>query len=132
MEYKIYTGKRKIKATKVCLNSLSEKTFHSIVIYLNYNTDYCYCSRVIIIYISTGEYALAFMSNYVQSVGDASPTQNRIIMPMGVTIQEIFRQYNKNRIESDRIREAHFYKLWQKNFQHVSFQKVSLNLYDQS
>ena len=79
------------------------------------------------LWIFLGDTAVGYMSYYVSLMGDKSPTEERIILPMGVTIKEIFKEYAAVH-HSNPIEESQFYYLWKKHFKHVSYQKVCVDI----
>ena len=63
------------------------------------------------------------MKHYVSTVGDHHPESARIVLPLGISIKDIYRKYI-NQYEEDAISLQHFYHLWSCNMKHVSHQKV--------
>ena len=70
-----------------------------------------------------GDTAVGYMDYYVSLMGDKSPSEERILLPMGITVKEIYKEYRFVH-KSDIIEESQFYSLWKKHFTHVSYQKV--------
>ena len=64
------------------------------------------------------------MNYYVNLIGDPSPSGDRILMPIGITTQEIYRMYKKAHDNDEVIKESRFYSLWNQHFKHVSYPKV--------
>jgi len=75
-------------------------------------------------FVRLGKGALGFMQNYVQLISDISPLNDRLIMPYGMTVKDMYMRYRSSRPDVECIKEAMFYRIWSANFKHVTFQKV--------
>lgn len=71
-----------------------------------------------------GQTALGFMVTYVAEMGDKSPDSDRVIMPSGLTVADVFQEYRSVHRHEDCIKQSQFYAIWEKNFKHVTYPKV--------
>ena len=78
-----------------------------------------------------GKIALGFMDYYVDYMADQSPEGNRLIMPLGMTIHDMYIRY-KELYGEDHLQEAQSYKLYRDNFSHVTYQKVKQKVVNNS
>ena len=76
-----------------------------------------------------GEYAIAFMHNFVNVMGDRNPEANRILLPVGITVHDIYMAYRKGRDTTEQLKKSQFYGLWKCHFGHVSYQKVMSEMF---
>lgn len=79
----------------------------------------CYC---------LGPIALGYMNWFVSVMGDQSPESERVLLPVGMTIQEIFKEYKQVHREEEVVERSMFYSIWKQNFSHVTQQQVNLFL----
>lgn len=68
--------------------------------------------------------AVGFMTHYTTMIGDHAPDTNRILLPVGMTIKDIFISYEKVYKNEGPIKKSHFYQLWKQHFPHVSCPQV--------
>lgn len=71
------------------------------------------------------------MKYYVDLMGDASPSGERILMPLGLSVNEIYRQYQitHERSQEEILKRSRFYEIWKAEFSHVSYPKVLIFLF---
>ena len=69
-----------------------------------------------------GQIALGYMKFYVSLIGDHSPERARILMPIGLTVNDVYRRYKMQ--YEDGVSPSHFYALWKIHMKHVSRQRV--------
>jgi len=68
-----------------------------------------------------GQIALGYMNYYVSLIGDHSPERARILMPIGLTVKDVYRRYKMQ--YKDGLSPGHFYALWKTHMKHVSRQR---------
>lgn len=66
------------------------------------------------------------MEWYVSLLGDHHPEAGRILLPVGVTLKDIYAEYITTYPNEDCITYAHFNRLWNESYRHVSYQRVSI------
>ena len=71
--------------------------------------------------------ALGFMTSLVQKMGDKSPESERILLPAGLSVKEIFNRFEvAYQHDESRIKEKRFYGIWKEHFKDVSHQQVKI------
>lgn len=73
-----------------------------------------------------GQLAYAYMAVFVNKMADHSPTQDRLLLPVGVTRAEIFKQYLCDTPEESQVKRSQFYGIWSSKMKNVSYPKVNL------
>lgn len=69
-----------------------------------------------------GSIALAFMRDFIHYHGDCNPASNKTILPRGVCLRDLYKQYKEQEKEHP-VMENSFTKLWRKYFN----KKISFN-----
>lgn len=57
--------------------------------------------------------------------GDKSPQNDPVLLPVGTTKTEVFKQYCDRTPEIDQVKESQFFKVWTKEHQNISTPRVS-------
>lgn len=82
------------------------------------------------LYSGTGQIAIGFMASVVSGFADKCPESEKVLLPAGLTVKEIYRRYKAAYIAGvENIQERRFYQLWGENFPNVVFQKVYIYLF---
>ena len=76
---------------------------------------------------SEGKIAVGFMKHYVSIMGDHHPESARILLPVGITVTEIYRRYCQYH-RDDVVSLSRFHELWTYSMKHVSYQKVIMHV----
>lgn len=66
------------------------------------------------------------MQWYVSITGDHNPETERIMLPVGVTLADVYKEYALAYPPNQRVGYSRFYSLWQTIMAHVSYQRVSI------
>lgn len=72
-----------------------------------------------------GHIAEGFISYFLAVNADKSPDGERLILPVGLTIEEIFKEYTSKTPDDERIKRSQFYKIYKKNHKNVTHPRVS-------
>ncbi|XP_078659995.1 uncharacterized protein LOC144904736 [Branchiostoma floridae x Branchiostoma belcheri] len=70
-----------------------------------------------------GNVAKGFIQTFITTMGDRSPDNRRILLPVGLTKTEIYLQY-KDRQKDLAVSLPYFFSVWQLHFPHVSIPKA--------
>lgn len=70
--------------------------------------------------------ALGFMKHYASTVSDHSPENSKVLLPLGVSVKEIYEDYTQCYEKELQIELGHFYAIWRKHMSHVGQQEVDL------
>ena len=71
----------------------------------------------------TGCIAIGYLQWYTEVTADKSPDGDRMIMPVGMSIRDIFDLYVRT-CETECLNKSQFYGIWKTHFSHVTFPKV--------
>lgn len=99
-----------------CLESKLKYAYNKI---WNWKTAHIFfCSFV------KGAIAAGYMDWYISIMGDHSPESSRILLPVGITLTDIYKEYcGVNPIE-EQVGYQRFHQIWKENHQNVSYQRV--------
>lgn len=73
----------------------------------------------------TGEIAKGYMRWYVSIMGDHHPESERILLPVGIGIADIYREYALSYPADQCLGYKRFHSLWKETMRNVSQQRVS-------
>lgn len=73
----------------------------------------------------TGVIAAGYMEWYVSVMGDHHPESARILLPLGISLADIYKDYCHAYPAEDQIGYHRFLEIWKKNHKNVSYQRVS-------